>query len=186
MRCNAPTVTAPETPNSRLFTADTGRWSNARSPGSSLAGTGDCGSAEPQPTISGYTTEWPGSTCADCSTSALPAPTEPGPSPDQPFQASTPDPAPPTTIGRPPSAEPHSRDQAHGDASPAPTHDRPSRKTRLFQESPSPWTSPPRTPPTRRPSRLARTCLRDRSRARPATQLRWGMRFPRFSGVFED
>src|SRR6185437_797857 len=136
MRCNAPTVTAPETPNSRLFTADTGRWSNARSPGSSLAGTGDCGSAEPQPTISGYTTEWPGSTCADCSTSALPAPTEPGPSPDQPFQVSTPDPAPPTTIGRPPSAEPHSRHQAHGDASPAPTHDRPSRKTRLFQESP--------------------------------------------------
>src|SRR6185312_8268602 len=138
MRCNAPTVTAPETPNSRLFTADTGRWSNARSPGSSPGATGDCGSAEPQPTISGYTTEWPGSTCADCSTSALPAPTEPGPSPDQPFQASTPDPAPPTTIGRPPSAEPHSRDQAHGDASPAPTHDRPSRKTRLFQESPRP------------------------------------------------
>jgi hypothetical protein len=69
-------------PQFQALSDSIGPWWNARSPGSSPAGTDGCGSAEPPATTSGYITASPRSTCADCSTSASPAPTKPGSWPD--------------------------------------------------------------------------------------------------------
>ena len=70
----ARTGPAPRTPDSRPSTASTGPWSNARSPGWSPAATAGCGSAGHSSTTVAAPPRRRDSTCADCSTSASPAP----------------------------------------------------------------------------------------------------------------
>lgn len=100
------TANAPRIRGSGPSTAGTGPWSNARSPGSSPAATGGCGSAEPCATISGCITASPGSTCVACSPSGWHAPPARGASqpPPDPPAGPEPRPSPARAQPRPPRA----------------------------------------------------------------------------------
>jgi hypothetical protein len=132
----APPAAAPPPAPSRTATGAGGRWWNARSPGWSPTAAGGCPTAGSSATRCGCRSGSPRSTCAGCSSSALPARTGPGRWPDRPLQP-LPEPGPKHGPGqsKPPPAPPGDRFlHCYRD-------DRPSRISDLQR--------PPRRPETR-------------------------------------